>query len=151
MSAQRQRVAPGRHVEPGIAGLHAGQRRLVPVGMARPGNAQERQLARRRLLDVLGELEGEAAERPGLVAAPAGIAVAERDVEHHAVARGIGVVDRAVVDVGAVGDHGAGRCRRIRRVVVELGIVHVVQRVPLDRDVLGPLPRDEPGRPVLAW
>ena len=42
------RCAPGSHVEPGIAGLHAGERRLVPVGVARFGHAQERQLAWRR-------------------------------------------------------------------------------------------------------
>ena len=50
---QRQRVPPGGHVEARVAGLHAGQRRLVPVGMAGRGHAHERELARRRLLDVL--------------------------------------------------------------------------------------------------
>ena len=107
-NAQRQRVAPGRHVEPGVARLHAGERGLVPVRMARQRDPQERKLARRAPAARTWSARGEAPERPGLVAAPAGVAMAERHVEHHPVR----ATDRCGPPSG--GTRRGGRPRRNR-------------------------------------
>ena len=53
VGGQPQSVAPGCHVEPGVAGLDTGQGALVPVRVAGLGHSHEGQLAWRRLLDVL--------------------------------------------------------------------------------------------------
>ena len=148
-NASAQGLAPGRQVEARIARLDAGQGVVVPVGMARLGKAEDRELAGRGLLDELAQLGGEAPEGPRLVAAPDGSAGPERDVEHDPLPGGMVDIDRAVVHVGAVGHGGAGRGRRHAHVVVEIAVLHIVQGVPLHRDAGGTTPGHETGGPVL--
>ena len=116
--------------------------------MAGGGKAQHGQLARRGLLDEVVPLGREATEGPGLVVPPLGGSRPVRNVQHDPELGGIGEVDRAVVGVRAVQDHGSGRSRRVGRVLVEVGVIAQVEGVLLDRYLPSESAGDEAGGSV---
>ena len=89
-----------------------GSRRSRRGGRA-AGNPRTVNWPRRGLLDEVVPLGGEPLERPGLIATPFDGGRPVGDMEHEPGLGGVGEVDRAVVDVGAVDDDRSGRGRGI--------------------------------------